>query len=53
MLWYWRMRAPCSEANAEVIGEGSAKWKMVTSPLGRRIRERTTSPCSVSSIVSA
>ena len=32
MLWYWRTRPPGSAANASVIGEGSAKWKIVTSP---------------------
>ena len=32
MLWYWSTRAPASVANAAVIGDGSAKWKIVTSP---------------------
>ena len=29
MLWYCSTRAPGSDANAAVIGDGSAKWKMV------------------------
>ena len=35
-LWYCRTRPPGSAANASVIGDGSAKWKIVTSPLARR-----------------
>ena len=33
MLWYWRTRPRGSVANASVIGDGSAKWRMVTSPV--------------------
>ena len=36
MLWYWSTRPRGSRANASVIGEGSAKWKIVTSPSARR-----------------
>ena len=35
MLWYCRTRAPGSVAKAAVIGDGSAKWKIVTSPRAR------------------
>ena len=37
MLWYCRTRAPGSVAKAPVIGDGSAKWKIVTSPRARRV----------------
>ena len=41
MLWYCSTRPRGRRANAADIGEGSAKWKMVTSPARRvRVRER-------------
>ena len=54
MLWYCSTRAPPQRANASVIGDGSAKWKIVTSPPRAAGSENgSTSPRRSSSIVSA
>src|SRR3954471_218954 len=54
MLWYCSTRAPFRFANASVIADGSAKWKMVTSPcVAAASVEGSTSPRRSSSIVIA